>query len=616
MCGIAGAIGLEGQSVGDSERLAVKAMLSAMSHRGPDGVGFYSSDNVYFGHARLSIIDLAGGQQPLYDASGDVALIVNGEIYDYASLRAKLASDYKFQTQSDSEILLALYAANGRSFANDVNGMFAYALHDSRTRSVHLGVDPMGIKPLYFANLKQQFIFASELTALVVGLRSLGEDVRPDLRSISAYLRLGWIPLPETGICGVQRLEPGTTFVIAPSSPIGKSSIQTSLCASDQSATGSVRSCVSEAIERQMIADVPVGIFLSGGIDSSLITALASKYNPKISTFTVRFTGSGEAARVNEADIAARVADHVGSAHHEVSIGAEELFALLDDALIAQDELISDPAVLPLLALSRFARERVKVCLSGDGGDEIFGGYLRHIYFRSRATFNRFPRVLRRSVRAVFAAYTPTGRSAAANVSRRAIALAKLLTSGAYLDGPFSGVVLPAVANVTAERLIPVPKDVAALFQTERMGPLAAHMLTKTDRISMAASLEVRVPLLDLEVIRYGNALPFGQKVSGRKGKVVLRQLAESLLPADITRMPKRGFRVPVNDWFRDSKANELEDRLHTPHPVVEELFGRQMISHFLDDHKVGAANYGGMLWSLLVLQNWCQRMFRADGLG
>lgn len=604
MCGIAGIVSTRGADISAQQRRCVDLMIQALHHRGPDGQGEHFSGPACFGHARLSIIDLTGGRQPLLSKSGQHALVANGEVYDYQASRIELSRRHEFLTESDSEVLLHSYVENGDEFADSINGMFAYAIHDMVRRRVVIGVDAMGIKPLYFSEaVPGLLLFASELRALSVGLFNLGYTVKPNRAAIADYLRTGWIGFPDTGLAHVHRLAPGEQILIdeqgikrrgLPARVL----VDTSACSEEDLGLR-----LDQAVKRQVVADVPVGVFLSGGIDSSLLTALCARHLSSLQTFTIRFSGGAEAARVNEADIARRVADHVGAQHHELELDQASLFDHLDEALDAQDELVADPAVLPLLLLSRFARERAKVCLSGDGGDELFGGYLRHIYWRTRHRLSRVPVPIQQLLRRGVGLLPKTANGGLSGRLKQAASLSRFLLDSNYISGPFAD-------YQSASAQMGLPSKHEEIFALERIGPLAAHMLTKTDRIAMSASLEVRVPLLDMEVVRASNAMPWSAKVEGGTGKMALRRFAAKLLPDEIVRLPKRGFRVPISDWFRTDQGEQLQSRLLDTHPMVNEFVDRNEIQALLSEHRQGRADNAGKLWSLLVLERWCQRHF------
>jgi asparagine synthase (glutamine-hydrolysing) len=609
MCGVAGAI-LKPRV---AERLAldeaVCAMVSCVRHRGPDGAGQVSDAGVVLGHARLSIIDLETGEQPLFNEDGTKALVYNGEVYGYQALRDALSVRHVFRTSTDSEVLVHLYEEHGPDFARPLNGMYAYILHDRSNDSVHFGIDSIGIKPLYWYEDSDVVLIASELRAISVGLRSLGRVPEFDESAMREYLHLGWFPAPSTALRGVRKLAPGEraeyrnglVSVVAPERrPLGPP------VSGDP--TRAVEEELTAAVRRQLVADVPVGFFLSGGIDSSLLVALAARERRGLKTFTVGFRGQGtEVARVNEAHVARRVASILGTEHHETSVDVALMLEEFDEVFQAMDEPIADPATLPLLHVARFARESVTVCLSGDGGDEVFSGYPRHWMAPYKRRWHSLPRFARRAVEAG-AKLLPSrpSRGFVEGLRRTRVGM-ELLFDADYVTGPFGGPFRALLDVGSPESLTPsaLHESMDSLFWADVDGQLSGQLLPKTDRITMWAGLETRVPYLDRDVVELARRIPRSAKIRGSTTKHVLRELLAVHLPAEIAGRAKHGFRVPLSGWFRnhlrDYVLRELRDDCLIPASVVPP----QTVRHLVAEHQSGAAEHSIRIWALLALNHW-----------
>lgn len=620
MCGICGVIWRQPSPENVVRgNIVLNAIMDAMHHRGPDSRGIQVTNQAALGHLRLSIIDIEGGAQPMPSPDGRVHISYNGEIYDYKrAMSSQRARGWPFATRSDTETLLAGYILDGEDFDADLNGMYAYAIVDRRPNKnlVQIGLDPVGIKPLFLAETPLGVLFASELRGMAVGLAALGLPCTPDLDAIVQYLTLGWVPAPLTMLEGVRRLEPGTRLQIElggakltslPSRPMPPAASAT-LTLDDISTT------LDAAVRRQVVSDAPLGFFLSGGIDSSLLVSTAQRIGIKPHTFTVRFTGKGHGvAHADEADVARWVAEHCGAEHHEIAFSAMTLASELDAAFAAMDQPIADPACLPLLVISRFARERVKVCLSGDGGDELFLGYSRHHLAKRKKQWQNLPRPLQASFQRL-GAWLPTAPSSGSAEKLRKLRVGiDLISSIDYFAGPFSG---RHAAYLNRSPELPIwARDVAAeadaLFEADMLGQLAGQMLPKTDHVSMRASLEVRVPFLDHEMISAARAIPMAHKLAGGKGKAPLRAILARDLPPEITSRPKQGFRVPLTSWFREDLAPLVSARLLDVPQTAAGLIERPLVEKLLKEHITGQAEHSVRIWALLALQAWLDSLPR-----
>ncbi|MGX7951277.1 asparagine synthase (glutamine-hydrolyzing) [Tsuneonella sp. HG249] len=618
MCGVFGLV-WRPDAIATSQvaRAAIDAMGTATAHRGPDGTGLAERTGVMLGHHRLAIIDVEAGAQPMCAQNGAVALSYNGEVYNFQELRRDLADrGWQFTTRSDSETVLAGYCLDGVGFDARLNGMYGYAILDERTedRSIVLSIDPMGIKPMFLWQGDGITLFASELRAIVQGLKALGQTVTTDARAVAAYLRLGWVPGPLSMIEGAKRLLPGERWVIDVRSAEARLHStrpwpSTAERPRDEREFGAVFSAaLKEAITRQMISDVPLGFFLSGGIDSSLLVAVAREQGRDPASFTIRFSGDGHGVEAaNEAEVARAVADKLGTPFNCIDVDESTIRGTLERTLSSMDQPLADPACLPLLLLSEFAREQVKVCISGDGGDELFAGYPRHALAPARATWRRLPPSLK-AIGGRIAGLLPEAPSTGlAEVSRKARVAYALLDAEEYISGPFADSVAPDRSlepwNYDAR------SDAYALMRADFDGQLVGQMLPKTDNMTMAASLECRVPFLDLELVSLAATAPIAWKRHGRIGKVPLRNELARYLPREITGRPKHGFRVPLTSWFRGSMANEIQDRVASREDMFDEVLGEGVARTTVETHLAGRAEHSVRIWALLALDNWLARL-------
>jgi asparagine synthase (glutamine-hydrolysing) len=628
MCGIAGMVRFDGPIA--RERLA--AMVESISHRGPDDSGLFTEGGVGLGMRRLSILDLSPlGHQPMANEDERVQLVFNGEIYNFRDLRCRLAAQgHAFRSASDTEVLVHGYEQLGAfELARRLEGMFAFALLDRARRRLFLARDPFGIKPLYLRRQPGQLSFASEIRAL-----SLDGGGRPAVASdfVQSYLRLGYVPTPRTAFSGVEKLHPGTILEVDLASGAERLHRYYELrpAPSEDLRDGELLERLGEAlslaVRRQLVADVPVGVFLSGGLDSSALSALAARFTAgRLRTFTMGFERSD---RGDETGAAAMVARRIGSHNTAIPIAPKAL-ADLGPVVAALEEPLADSAVLPLWHLCRGTSAHVKVALSGEGGDESLGGYARYFWGAVAGHLQGAPPALLAALGAAASAL-PSRSRGPLNVARRAGKLADsalLPEARRYLSWfdvftPEEREALhPSREDLAAQRVEALFARAAALrldavqrlqlvdFSTF----LLDNLLLKSDKLSMAHSLEVRVPMLDRPLAELGLGLPARAKVSPRAGKVLLRRLLSgrgrvpALLPRAIARRPKRGFEIPVDRWLRDEATRELRERLSRG-PLVHQLgFSSAAIAAILERHARGQ-DLGRKVFSLLVLQTWAER--------
>lgn len=633
MCGIVGIVGWN--VAPGSLAVAESRMRSALDHRGPDGEGGFADGPAALGHRRLSIIDLAGGAQPMQDEAGRFVLVCNGEIYNYRALRSSLADRHRFETASDSEVLVHLIEECGATFPDRLDGMYAYAIWDRTEERLHLGVDRFGVKPLYYALRDGALLFASELRAIAVGLSALGHAPALDIDAADVFLRVGFFP-GSTALDGVQKLGPGDRLSYDRAAGLRRVAARPSGSHGNGSQSGDpaggahvgqtpgtdgsadrIERALRRSVEKQLIADVPVGVLLSGGIDSSLVAAMAGRTVPGIDTFTVDFRGEGsEIAAASEAAYARNVAASIGANHHELPLTPGQLASLVEEAWRAMDEPIADAAVVPLLALCRFARSRVKACLGGDGGDEMFGGYFRHVIAPVKNGLHRAGGPLLGGLRTVakLAPRAPSEGSVRTAARRAGVALG-LLADPAYVPGPFSGsygALLARGAGRIPDALYHPASD-AALRDYDLTGQMWGQHLQKTDRVGMWTGLEVRVPFLDPEVAAVAASLPRSARVRGTTTKAALREVASRYVPREIVRRPKQGFRVPLSGWLRGALRERVEDGLRGGASVVPSaLIAPDRVDRMVADHLDGRAEHAIRIWAVLVLDDWIRRTIPA----
>jgi asparagine synthase (glutamine-hydrolysing) len=629
MCGIAG-------FSGDFDAALLSRMNGAMAHRGPDdaGIHFDPGNRLGLAHRRLSIIDLsARGHQPMWDATGRVAITFNGEIYNYRELRRELVEDgYPFRSHSDTEVLLNLYLRDGPKMLSRLNGIFAFAIWDTRSRELLVARDHLGVKPLYWAETPRGVLFASEIKAL---LQEPSLDRTLDPRAVRHHLLYLWCPSPQTMLASVAKLEPGHALRLRDGRVVEH--FQFYELPFDQEivdwpvddAIVQVRKYLTRAVERQLVSDVPVGAFLSGGLDSSSVVAMARRAleSERLQCFTIGFRDASARAEGMAADLphAQRVAKHLDVDLHTIWVGPE-MVEELPRMLFHLDEPQADPAPINALFISRLAREHgIKVLLSGAGGDDIFTGYRRHYALMQEPFWSWLPGSARRGLRGLGSRIRPTSelsrrigkafRYADLEGDRRIAAYFHWIPPErlAAVFGPRlrddprveeDDPVLRALAALPAS----VPRLNRMLFLEEKFF-LTDHNLNYVDKVSMANGVEVRVPLLDPELVALAARLPLGMKQHGRLGKWVLRRAMEPYLPRDVIYRTKTGFGAPLRHWLRNELAPVVDDMLAPATLERRGLFdpvGVRDLVH-LDRERRLDATY--TIFAMICVEMWC-RMF------
>ena len=629
MCGITGFIRRDVPDRVDAEVL--RRMTRALAHRGPDDEGYWSQGGAFLGHRRLSIIDVAGGRQPLTSEDGRVVVVLNGEIYNHHDLRRDLlARGHTFRTRSDTEVLVHLWEDEREGMVGRLNGMFAIALWDSRDRTLLLARDRMGKKPLFWGMFGGEVVFGSELRALLQH-PAVPRDVDPS--ALYRYLTLDYVPTPSSILKGVHKVEAGG-YVLW-SEGVAREGRFTDLRVPPQpmrvrapEAAAMVWDTLCQATRRRLESEVPLGVFLSGGLDSTaVVAAMAAEVPPsQIHTFTIGFDDPS----FDESGPARAVARHFGTDHHERTLDGDEALRLVGDVAGLADEPLADPSILPTHLLAKFARGDVTVALSGDGGDELFFGYPT---FRADWAGQQGARMLPRSVRARWlpwmASLLPVSDrnwSLPFTLERfvRGLRFGRYERHFAWIGGfapeDALAVLSPDVAAGTGAASAWYPDCDAHLRACEGWPPLRTlaylyckmylgdGVLAKVDRASMAVGLEVRSPFLDAEMVRLAFALPPGLSLSGGTTKALLRRMLATRVPASIVRRPKKGFGVPMARWLRNELRPLVLEHL-APRKVAREGFFRpEVVSRIVGEHLAGRADWRKELYSLLVFELWLSR--------
>ena len=623
MCGITGWINLQNNSSRPDEAL-LHSMCERIVHRGPDSEGVWLDDQVALGMRRLSIIDLKSGDQPVFNEDRSIVAMQNGELYNYREVRSDLEKrGHNFTTQTDTEIIPHLYEEYGDAFVEQINGMFAIALWDSRRKRFILARDRFGEKPVYYGVFDGKLIYASEPKSILAH-PSVIADI--DLDALRHYLSFDYVPAPMSIYKGVYKLP--AAHVLTVENGQVKTRRYWDL---DFHKNGNVplidkgadelRELLSDAVRMRLVSDVPLGILLSGGIDSSTVAAFATQHaTERVKTFSIGF----EEDSFDESKYARLVAKHLGTEHYEDRLSAEKAGDLITDIGKWLDEPMSDGSLIPTYLLARFVRQHVTVALGGDGGDELFAGYPMYVAHKIAAAYTSIPRILRLGVVEPIVNALP--------VSTRNMSLeykAKRFVRGTHLDtvtrhhtwfGSFSieqqdHLLRPEVLAATTGDIYQGPRSLLDQIDsgnvTEQMQYvdinyyLAEDILTKVDRAAMSVSLETRAPFLDPRVGQFAASIPAEYKLRGRKGKYILKKAVEGLLPAEIMSRPKKGFGIPIAEWLKGRLNPLLHDMLEPARLANQGVFDPQFVQQLIKEHESGRASHHKELWTLLVFQLW-----------
>lgn len=619
MCGIHGVMQLDGTA---ADPALLPRMGRVTTHRGPDDEGMHADGPCAIGMRRLSIIDLAGGHQPLSSRDGRVWLVCNGEIYNFRELRRDLeASGHVFKTHSDSEVVIYAYLEFGDSFVERLNGMFGFALWDGMRQRLLIGRDRLGIKPIYFTNNDKQLAFASEAKAL---LELPGVNRGIDPAAVESYLQLGYVPAPQSIFRGIRKLPPATLLVVEQGRLEERrywrvpSDVDHGL--SEGQWIERVRARMEQSVRMQMVSDVPLGAFLSGGVDSSGVVAFMARASADpIKTYAIGFGGSRADAFYNELPYARRVAELFGTAHREIVV-KPDVVGLLPRLLWHMDEPVADTAFITTYLVSEFARRDVTVILSGVGGDELFGGYRRYLGNYYQTQFERLPRWVQSGARALGEKLPSDRHSPLLNLMRLAKGfLASTRQSFEDRYGSYVQVFSPAATGMLLRsRSHPHSDALEAAFRMakgndalNRMMAVDAEtqlpddLLLLTDKMSMAVSLECRVPLLDHELVELAARMPEHIKIPNGRLKHAMKRALADILPPDILDRKKRGFGTPMGAWLKTDLKGLLARMLDAQTVARRGLFDFGQVQSLVADHEANRIDGTDQLLSLMNLEIW-----------
>jgi asparagine synthase (glutamine-hydrolysing) len=625
MCGIAGIVHFDPHATVDESRL--RRMRDVLAHRGPDGAGLLIDGPVGLAHRRLAIIDVAAGHQPMSNEDGSVSLVFNGEIYNHMALRPGLeARGHRYATRCDSETIIHAYEDEGERVPERLHGMFAFAIWDRKRRRLLLGRDRLGIKPLYFAITDSALLFGSEIKSILEALPG-----RPaiDERQLPSYLSSGFVGGEHTLFAGIKRLLPGHTLTWSAEDGFSRRRYwqlpapASATPGSFEDEAASLRERLTAAVQRHLMSDVPLGVFLSGGLDSSALAAIAARQtSTPLQTFAVGFSDPD----ANELAYAKQVATFIGSEHRDLVVSPDQFFSALPRLIWHEDEPIAFPSSVPLYFLSRLAREHVKVVLTGEGADELFLGYNRYRVTHWNERLGRAysaiaPAAARRRVRDLVARLSG---SSARVLKRTFLALEpgirsvylenfavlserqqrQLLTRPELLDGDLHASSLEGLHHGDGDLLDRMSRLDLQTYLHE--------LLMKQDQMSMAASIESRVPFLDDQIVEHVAALPSSLKLRGWQTKALLRAAVRDLVPPAILSRRKMGFPVPVGRWLSTEFRPLVNEFVLSPRASERGLFDAAALRQMVAEHMSGAAKHGDRLWLLVNLEIW-HRIFH-DG--
>jgi asparagine synthase (glutamine-hydrolysing) len=617
VCGIAGYLRLDG---GRAEREVVVAMNDAIVHRGPDSAGYLVEGPVAMGMRRLSIIDVKGGDQPIFSPDRRHAIVYNGETYSFPAERERLAAaGRRFETHTDTETVLALFEEKGAAGLEPMRGMFGFAIWDSREQELFIARDRMGQKPLHWYCDDQVFLFASEIKSILVGLARLGRP-RPAVeeRALVPYMAYGYVPAPLTAFQGIHKLPPAHHLTLSTEkSPeirrYWETRPQPDRSLSEDEHFEALEATLEDAVRIRMISDVPLGAFLSGGIDSSTVVGLMARVaNAPVKTFSIGF----EDQDFDELRYARQVAEHLGTDHHELVV-KPDAEAILEDLVRHFDEPFADSSAIPTYYVSKMARQEVTVTLSGDGGDELFAGYGRYLRASSGGVLASLPLAMRRGIFGGLAGLLPPGFFGRAKLESLGLdddeRYVHEISCG--LSGGHGSLFHPDLAARIGstdpspyflDRMRGQAEDAVSRRAHADMGLyLPDDILVKVDRMSMMVSLEARSPLLDHKVVELSSRIPPELKIKGGETKYLLRRLARKLVPASAIDRRKQGFAVPISRWFNEDWSRRTDDLLDSLARPERGLFRAETLVRLREEHRRGRRDHGQLLWSLIMLEMW-----------
>ena len=619
MCGITGFVRAEKEHVPGTADL-IDRMCQAIVHRGPDDQGIMIKNGAVLGMRRLSIIDLAGGHQPISGEDGSVTIVFNGEIYNFQELQSLLKSrGHIFKTHSDTEAIVHAYEEFGSLSVDHLRGMFAFAIWDDRKQELFIARDRVGKKPLYYTITDRgTFVFGSELKSLLVHPEV---ERKIDLVALDAYLTLGYVPDSHCIFENIYKLPPGHHLTYSENrlaiQKYWDFDFNPDPSLTPEECIDGLRELLDDAVRLRLVSDVPLGAFLSGGVDSSSVVGLMARHmDQPVKTFSIGFHEDS----FSELKYARLTAKKFGTDHHEFFV-TPEICDVVEELVWFLDEPFSDPSVIPTYMVSKLARQHVKVVLSGDGGDELFAGYTRYVTDRKRRGFTLLPRVIREGMMQRLSAKLPHG-----TLGRNYIHNVALDPVNRYLDSvsTFTGLnrqllytdefrkQLGTNGGVIAEfrayaEIVNTGEPLDQLLLIDSKTYLPGDILTKVDRMSMAVSLEARVPLLDHKLIEFVMRIPASMKMSGLETKYIFKKAVNDLVPQEILNRPKQGFGMPIQKWINEQLRERIRDTLHGLRARQRGYVNPHYLNVLLDEHERGRRDHSYALWSLFMLELWHQ---------
>ncbi len=630
MCGICGVVSLGPDPLPSETQTTVKAMCDAIVHRGPDDEGYYADDRIALGMRRLSIIDLVTGRQPIANEDRSVITVYNGEIFNFQDIRRDLERrGHSFSTRSDTEVIVHLYEEHGEDFVSSLNGMFAIALWDKRNRKLILVRDRLGVKPLHVLSWNNRLYFASEIKALL----KTGFPRRIDFEALSQYFTFEFIPAPRTIFKGIEKLLPGEMMIVGENGlskrfywdvPYGRGQAERR---DEDDIASELWDRLRQSVKRRLIADVPLGVFLSGGIDSSAVTALMAEVSStRVQSYSIGFPEKS----FNELPRARRVAEAFGTEHTEFTVESDLVRDLIPELMGFLDEPLADASVVPTFMISRLARKHVTVALAGDGGDELFAGYDTYKAFRLARLYRNVPKFIRRGIVA------PIVRSLPASRKRLSFEFkAKKFVSGVEYP-PETANSIWWGAYTPEEKAKLFSADLRAELRDDPFSPIGFHaarspaadpldricyldlklylqdgLLVKVDRMSMANSLEIRTPFLDYTFVEFAASIPSRLKLKGWDSKYILKKAMRGKVPAEILTLPKIGFDIPLGVWIRNDIGDFVRSVLSPDRLASHGFFNKDHVERILREHMTGRHNHRQYLWPLIIFQFWYDRTFK-----
>jgi asparagine synthase (glutamine-hydrolysing) len=610
MCGFIGCVHDKTQNFSDEQKQQFKNMNDIITHRGPDDDGFYYDDHIQFGFRRLSIIDIESGHQPLTYENERYWIIFNGEVYNYVELREELLTEgLTFATSSDTEVIIALYSHLKEKAVEKLRGMFSFVIWDKQEQTLYGARDPFGIKPFFYFEDGERTFFASEKKSILLGLEN---DVL-NYDSLQHYLTYQFVPEPNTMSDGIKKLEPGHYFTKKIGSPMEikrywKAHFKP-VQKSEPDFIKEIKDVLFDSVKMHMRSDVPVGSFLSGGIDSSIIASIAKEYHPAIKTFSVGFEHNG----FSEIDVAKETAEKLGVENISYVISPQEYMNEIPKIMWHMDDPLADPACVPLYFVAREARKHVTVVLSGEGADELFGGYNIYHEPQSLEVFNKIPRAGKVLLKGI-AGMMPEGMRGKSFIERGVTPMEERYIGNAKM---FTEIEKRELLNVYREGLDytditkPLYAESRGYDPVDRMQYIDIHtwmrgdILLKADKMTMAHSLELRVPFLDKAVFEVASKIPTSLKTVHGTTKYILRKAAEGVVPAHVLDRKKLGFPVPIRHWLKDEMNEWAKNIIRESN--TEHLINKSYVLQLLEDHCQGKADNSRKIWTVLMFMVWHQ---------